>query len=70
VQLCYVLPLSSLNLLPPTLYQKLIKEHPDWYASDCAFVWAYARYFWEAHCDLPELDIKELEEFLRQSRQV
>jgi 5'-3' exonuclease len=64
VQLCYVLPKESLQLLPISLYNKLIKEHGDWYDNNCEFVWAYCKYFWEAHVMLPHIDINELEEFV------
>jgi 5'-3' exonuclease len=53
VQLCYVLPKQSLKFLPESLYNKLLKEHSDWYNTDCDYVWAYCRYFWEAHVNLP-----------------
>jgi hypothetical protein len=36
----------------------------EWYKSDCNFVWAYCRYFWEAHVELPEIDVDELEKLL------
>jgi hypothetical protein len=65
VQLCYVLPKQSLHLLPEKLYNKLLEQHSDWYNSDCEFVWAYCRYFWEAHVQLPEIDINELETFVK-----
>jgi 5'-3' exonuclease len=68
VQLSYVLPKQSLHLLPTTLYNKLIKEHSDWYKSDCEFVWAYCRYFWEAHVQLPHIDIDELEKFIKDNK--
>jgi len=68
VQLSYVLPKASLDLLPRELYDKLIKTHPDWYKSDCEFIWAYCKYFWESHVQLPEIDIDELEEFINGMR--
>jgi 5'-3' exonuclease len=64
VQLCYVLPKQSLKFLPENLYNKLLKEHSVWYNSDCDFAWAYCRYFWEAHVNLPHIDMNELENFV------
>ena len=64
VQLCYVLPKQSLQLLPKKLYEALIKHHMEWYGTDCEFIWAYCRYFWESHVKLPHIDINELEEFV------
>jgi 5'-3' exonuclease len=64
VQLCYVLPKQSLLFLPDKLYKALIKEKLDLYRTDCDFSWAYCRYFWEAHPNLPHMDVNELEEFV------
>jgi 5'-3' exoribonuclease 1 len=63
-QLCYVVPLSALDLLPPKLYHALIRDKPQWYSKRASFVWAFCRYFWEAHAELPEINIDELEAFL------
>jgi 5'-3' exonuclease len=65
VQLCYVLPKQSLEFLPKDLFNALKSKHDEWYKSDCDYVWAYCRYFWESHVNLPHIDIDALEIFVR-----
>lgn len=65
VQLCYVLPRQSLQLLPEGLYKALIREKLNLYSTDCEFSWAYCKYFWESHPNLPHIDVNELIEFVR-----
>lgn len=69
VQLCYVLPRSSLYLLPAKLCMELIKKHNDWYQNNYEFVWAYCRYFWEAHVDMNLIDIDTLEQFVQEEKE-
>jgi 5'-3' exoribonuclease 1 len=68
VQLCYVLPRHSLHLLPKNLGKALIANFNEWYPSDCEFVWAYCRYFWESHAKMNDIDIKMLEHFLSENK--
>lgn len=70
VQLCYVLPRSSLHLLPNKLYIKLIQTYDHWYNGNCEFVWAYCRYFWESHVEMSEIDINELEQFIANNKEL
>lgn len=68
VQLCYVMPRQSLQFLPEKLYKNLIKEKLNLYSIDCEFSWAYCKYFWECHPNLPHIDINELEEFVNKNK--
>lgn len=68
VQLCYVLPRTSLSLLPIKLYYELIRRYDHWYKGNCDFVWAYCRYFWESHVEMGEIEIDELERFIENHR--
>lgn len=60
VQLAYVLPRTSLCLLPISFKNVLEANMLDKYPLDADIVWAFCRYFWEAHTDLPDLEIADL----------
>lgn len=60
VQLCYVLPRTNLQYLPSLLQEQLLQKFSHWYPNEAEFIWAYCKYFWEAHIDLPCIDINEL----------
>lgn len=64
VQLSYVMPRQSLQFLPEKLYKALIRDKLNLYRTDCDFSWAYCKYFWECHPNLPHIDIDELEKFV------
>jgi 5'-3' exonuclease len=61
VQLCYVLPKQNLNLLPVEVNIVLLQRLGHLYGDDYEFKWAYCRYFWESHAELPRLHIETLE---------
>lgn len=64
VQLGYVLPKIHLNLLPSKIKNALLTQHPEWYNEECEFLWAFCRYFWEAHAQLPEIEMSQLEDII------
>ena len=61
VQLCYVLPMASHGLLPHALADKLKRSYSHYYCDKLDFKWSYCKYFWEAHTELPHINISELE---------
>ena len=63
VQLSYVLPRESLPLIP-IIGLKLQEEFPHFYEESPNMIWAYCKYIWEAHLELPHINLEELEEFV------
>jgi 5'-3' exonuclease len=68
VQLCYVLPKANLNLLPFSVNVVLLQRLGHLYGEDYDFKWAYCRYFWESHAELPTLNIEMLENIVFEAK--
>ena len=65
VQLSYVLPGASLALLPRPIETALRKTYPECYSDQHEFCWAFCKYFWEAHVDMPRLEIDALDALVK-----
>lgn len=64
-QLSYVLPGNSIELLPKNIQKELLEKYKSYYCKNHTFIWAYCKYFWECHVDLPHININDLEELVK-----
>ena len=64
VQLSYVLPIESLPLIPNDIGEKLLKEKREYYTEQYDIKWAFCKFMWESHLELPHIDLDDLEEFV------
>ena len=60
VQLAYVLPKESLSLITNPKIKSFMEEKWRENENKGKLIWAYCKYIWESHVDLPHLDIEEL----------
>jgi 5'-3' exonuclease len=67
-QLSYVLPRSSLNLLPKELEESLLKESSELYPLSCDLEIAYCSYLWECHPKLPEIGLERIKKWNERSK--
>ena len=61
VQLSFVLPKQSLDLLPPNVKIMLLENYKESYRTDYHIEWGFCRYFWECHILFPDIDFDSIE---------
>ena len=60
--------ISKKYLLPKEKQEWLLKNYGKYYPEQFSFVWAYCRYFWEAHpimIDLPMVELGKIDNQLQ-----
>ena len=62
IQLAYVLPKEKLNYLPPKYHYKLLENLSEYYLEDYDLEWSYCKYMWEAHPNLPNLNVTTIKD--------
>ena len=67
-QLAYVLPGKDLKLLPKKIEAFLTTNYSELYPETYDLQWAFCRYLWEAHPDLPEIPLDLLKQWDTQFR--
>ena len=60
VQLAYVLPTAQHGLLNPKTRDFISKYDSNLYPSEIKYKWAFCRYLWEAHVDLPKISLEKM----------
>ena len=61
VQLSFVLPKQSLDLLPIKIKTLLLENYTESYKTDYHIDWGFCRYFWECHILFPDIDFDNIE---------